>query len=183
MTAENSHLVWLDLEMTGLSLERESIIEIATIVTDSQLNIIAQGPNLVIHQGDALLEQMDSWNKKHHGQSGLITLVRESQISMVEAEDATLAFLQQHVAPQQAPLCGNTICTDRQFLRVHMPRLEKFFNYRSIDVSTLKELAKRWAPDVVSGFNKESAHRAVDDIKESIEELIHYRQYFIKEKE
>lgn len=181
MTTDSNRLVWLDLEMTGLALERDSIIEIATIITDSQLNIIAEGPNLVINQPESLLAEMDGWNRKHHGQSGLLELVRNSQVTLAQAEDATLAFLQQYVAPHKAPLCGNSICTDRQFLRSYMPRLEKFFHYRNIDVSTLKELAKRWAPDVATAFSKEGAHRATDDIKESIAEMAHYRTHFIKE--
>ncbi len=172
----NSHLIWIDLEMTGLSPENDVIIEIATVVTDKDLNVIADGPELAVHQPEAALERMDEWNQRQHGGSGLVQRVRASQIDAAAAESATLVFLRQHVAAGASPMCGNSICQDRRFLARHMPELEKFFHYRNLDVSTLKELARRWLPAVADGLNKKSAHLARADVYESIEELRYYRQ-------
>jgi oligoribonuclease len=173
-------LVWMDLEMTGLEPERDVIIEIATIVTDGDLNVLAEGPVLAIHQPDVLLDAMDEWNTRTHGNSGLVQRVRESQVDMREAERQTLAFLQQHVKPGTSPLCGNSIHQDRRFLVKYMPQLEAFMHYRNLDVSTVKELAKRWKPASLEGFSKQGAHLALDDIRESIAELKHLREHFIQ---
>lgn len=172
----NAHLVWIDLEMTGLQPEKDRIIEIATVVTDSQLNVLAEGPVFAIHQSDELLNQMDEWNTKQHHQSGLVTRVRESCISEQQAETLTLDFLKKTAHEGKSPLCGNSIWQDRRFLSRYMPSLEKFFHYRMIDVSTLKELAMRWAPKVYGGVQKESHHLALNDIKDSIAELRYYRE-------
>ena len=176
---QKENLVWMDLEMTGLDPEQDVIIEIATIVTDKDLNIIAEGPVLAVHQPDVLLDAMDDWNTKTHGNSGLTRRVRESQVNARAAELQTLEFLQQYVKAGASPLCGNSIHQDRRFLVKYMPELEAYMHYRNIDVSTLKELAKRWKPEVVSSFNKKGAHQALDDIKESIDEMLHYRQHFL----
>ena len=176
---QKENLVWMDLEMTGLDPEQDVIIEIATIVTDKDLNIIAEGPVLAVHQPDVLLDAMDDWNTKTHGNSGLTKRVRESQVSARAVELQTLEFLQQYVKAGASPLCGNSIHQDRRFLVKYMPELEAYMHYRNIDVSTLKELAKRWKPEVVSSFNKKGAHQALDDIKESIDEMLHYRQHFL----
>ena len=175
-----TNLIWIDLEMTGLIPEQDVIIEIATIVTDSDLNILAEGPNLAIHQSDEILSGMDDWNTRHHGGSGLTERVRNSLISTQQAEQQTIEFLAQWVPARTSPMCGNTICQDRRFLARYMPDLEAFFHYRHIDVSTMKELARHWAPDVMSGFAKKGSHLALDDIRESIDELIYYRKHFIK---
>ncbi|WP_333876328.1 oligoribonuclease [Methylobacter sp.] len=180
MAQDSSHLIWIDLEMTGLDPDNDLIIEIATIVTDKNLNILAQGPVLVVHQSDAALAAMDEWNQQHHGQSGLIKRVKESSIDDAEAERQTLEFLKHWVPEKASPICGNSIGQDRRFLYRYMPKLEAYFHYRNIDVSTLKELAARWAPDVKEGFKKKSSHQALDDIVESIEELRYYREHFIK---
>ncbi|MDD5320238.1 MAG: oligoribonuclease [Methylococcales bacterium] len=180
MTQDSQHLVWIDLEMTGLDPDTDLIIEIATVVTDKDLNILAQGPVLAVHQSDAALAAMDDWNQKHHGQSGLINRVKASTIDEAEAERLTLEFLKRWVPENTSPICGNSIGQDRRFLYRYMPKLEAYFHYRNIDVSTLKELAARWAPEVKDGFNKESTHQALDDIIESIEELRYYREHFIK---
>lgn len=180
MTQDSQHLVWIDLEMTGLDPDTDLIIEIASVVTDKDLNILAQGPVLAVHQSDAALAAMDDWNQKHHGQSGLIDRVKASTIDEAEAERLTLEFLKRWVPENTSPICGNSIGQDRRFLYRYMPKLEAYFHYRNIDVSTLKELAARWAPEVKDGFNKESTHQALDDIIESIEELRYYRQHFIK---
>lgn len=166
--------------MTGLDTGRDRIIEIATVVTDKHLNALAEGPVFAIYQSDELLAQMDAWNAKHHGKSGLLERVKESRITEGEAETATLAFLQQHVATGTSPMCGNSICQDRRFLARVMPTLEAYFHYRNLDVSTLKELARRWAPDIAKGYNKDSSHRALDDIYDSINELRYYREHLFR---
>ncbi len=173
-------LVWIDLEMTGLDTQRDTIIEIATLVTDSQLNIVAEGPNLAIHQPDDLLNRMDEWNLKQHTHSGLIERVKQSTVTLPDAQNQTLAFLQQFVAAKASPMCGNTVCQDRRFLSRLMPNLEAFFHYRHLDVSTVKELARLWAPLIFKGLNKGSPHLALADIKESVEELRYYREHFFK---
>jgi oligoribonuclease len=174
------NLIWIDLEMTGLNPDKDVIIEMATIVTDSDLNVLAEGPTIAIHQSDEMLAGMDEWNTRQHGQSGLTQRVRESRISMAEAEAQTLAFLEQWVPKGKSPICGNSICQDRRFLYRHMPELEAYFHYRNLDVSTVKELAARWAPKVRDGVKKSSTHLALDDIRDSIAELQHYREHFFK---
>lgn len=171
-----TNLIWIDLEMTGLNPDHDRIIEIATVVTDSSLNVIAESPVFAIHQSDALLAGMDEWNTTHHGQSGLTQRVRESKVNENAAEEAMLSFIKQHVAAGKSPMCGNSIWQDRRFLARYMPTLEQYFHYRMIDVSTLKELALRWAPAVYSGVQKESKHLALDDIRDSIAELRYYRE-------
>ena len=173
----NDRLVWIDLEMTGLDTGADSIIEIATVVTDSQLNVLAEGPEFAIAHPLAALEAMDSWNQNQHRRSGLWQRVLDSQVGMAEAEARTVAFLDQWVAAGVSPMCGNSICQDRRFLHRLMPRLEKYFHYRNLDVSTLKELARRWAPQVLAGVNKESKHTALSDVHDSIAELRHYRKH------
>lgn len=180
MSANDQNLIWIDLEMTGLHPEQERIIEIATIVTDAELNIIAEGPNLAVHQPQSLLDKMDEWNTKQHNHSGLVKRVQESDISEAEAERQTIAFLEKHVPKGKSPMCGNTIGHDRRFLWRYMPTLVEYFHYRNIDVSTLKELARRWAPKVYGAMEKEGKHLALDDIKESIDELKYYREHFIR---
>jgi oligoribonuclease len=180
MAQDLSHLIWIDLEMTGLDPDNDQIIEIATVITDKHLVILAQGPVLAVHQSDATLAAMDDWNQQHHGQSGLIARVKASTIDTSEAERQTLEFLTQWVPAQTSPICGNSIGQDRRFLYRYMPKLEAYFHYRNIDVSTLKELAARWAPELKDGFKKASSHQALDDIIESIEELRYYREHFIK---
>jgi len=175
MGEEAHRMVWMDLEMTGLSVSTESIIEIATVVTDGDLNILAQGPNLAIRVPDALLEAMDEWNTTHHHNSGLVDRIKTEGVSVEEAEDATLAFLSQWVEPNTAPLCGNSIWNDRRFLEKEMPRLLDFLHYRMVDVSTIKELASRWYPNL-SRYPKKGAHLALDDTLESIEELRYFRE-------
>ena len=180
MTTANGkegRLIWIDLEMTGLDTDRDSILEIATVVTDSQLNVLAEGPEFAIAQPLSMLEGMDDWNRKQHGKSGLWRRVLEEGAPMAEAEAATLRFLAQWVPANTSPMCGNSICQDRRFLHRLMPRLEKHFHYRNLDVSTLKELARRWAPQVLAGVSKESAHTALSDVRDSIAELRHYRKH------
>lgn len=179
---KKKRLIWVDLEMTGLNPACERIIEIATIVTDDNLNLVAEGPVFAIHQSDALLADMDEWNQTHHHQSGLVKRVKDSQVTESQAEEDTLTFLARHVAPGTSPLCGNSVHQDRRFLYRYMPRLEQFFHYRIIDVSTVKELMKRWAPVAYQQQpEKVSQHLALADIKDSIEELRYYRQYFPSE--
>jgi len=180
MAANEQRLVWLDLEMTGLDPEKERIIEAAVVVTEPDLTFVAEGPVLVIHQSDELLDAMDSWNTATHGKSGLTDKVRASTLTEEQAETQLLEFLSQHVPAGKSPLCGNTVGQDRRFLVKYMPRLEAFFHYRNLDVSTLKELALRWRPQVYRSFAKQSRHEALADIYESIEELKHYREHFIK---
>ena len=173
------NLVWIDLEMTWLLPASDRIIEIATIVTDENLNLIAEGPVLAIKQSDAALDAMDEWNQTHHGRSGLIARVKASEIDEAEAVRQTLAFLAEYSEPKASPLCGNSICQDRRFMANYMPELEAFFHYRNLDVSTLKELANRWKPEIMAGLTKKATHQALDDIRESIEELRYYREHFI----
>ena len=177
---KSTNLVWIDLEMTGLLPDKHRIIEIATIVTDSQLNVLAEGPVIAIKQSDAELDAMDEWNQTHHGRSGLIDRVRASTIDEAEATQQTLAFLADYSVPKASPLCGNSICQDRRFMANTMPELEAFFHYRNLDVSTLKELAQRWRPETMTGLKKKATHQALDDIRESIEELRYYREHFIR---
>ena len=177
---KNLNLVWLDLEMTGLSPRSDRIIEIATLVTDPALNILAEGPVFAIKQPDQVLNAMDEWNQKHHGISGLIDRVKNSPIDEQEAERQTLEFLTQYSAKKASPLCGNSICQDRRFMANYMPELEAFFHYRNLDVSSVKELVRRWKPQIMEGFSKQSKHQAMDDIKDSINELKYYREHFIK---
>lgn len=173
-------LVWIDLEMTGLDPERERIIEVATLITDNDLNLIAEGPIIAIYQPDTLLDTMDEWCTRTHGESGLTERVQQSGIGTAEAERQTLEFLKQYVAPGSSPMCGNSVHQDRRFLEREMPELLTFFHYRNLDVSTLKELAKRWNPGATAGFSKRNVHLAMDDIKESIAELAHYRNTFLR---
>ncbi|NVK37211.1 MAG: oligoribonuclease [Gammaproteobacteria bacterium] len=177
---EKKHnLIWIDLEMTGLEPATDVIIEIATIVTDGDLNVLAEGPVLAIHQPDSIIDNMDDWNTKTHGNSGLIQRVKDSKVDEAEAVKQTIAFLQQHVAKGVSPMCGNSVHQDRRFLNKYMPELEDFFHYRNIDVSTLKELARRWAPDKLTGLTKKGSHQALDDIRESIEEMQYYRKHIM----
>ena len=180
MTANADNLIWIDLEMTGLEPETDRIIEIATIVTDKSLNILAEGPVMAIHQPQSCLDAMDEWCTRTHGESGLTQRVQESRISEMQAQQATIDFLQQYVPAGQSPMCGNSIGQDRRFLVKYMPELCNYFHYRNLDVSTLKELARRWRPEVLNGFKKRGTHLALDDIRESIAELAHYREHFIK---
>ena len=177
MTSSEKNLIWIDLEMTGLDPERDHIIEIATVVTDSQLDQVAEGPVIAIHQSDAILAAMDEWNTVQHGKSGLLQRVRESQHGEADAQRQTLEFLRQYAPAGVSPMCGNSICQDRRFLSRHMPDLEKYFHYRHLDVSAVKELVKRWA-GVEDPFPKESTHLALNDIWDSIEELRHYRRHY-----
>jgi oligoribonuclease len=173
------NLVWIDLEMTGLVTERDRIIEVAVVVTDALLTVRVEGPVYAVHQSDAVLDGMDAWNKGTHGRSGLIDRVRASTVDEAAAEAGVIAFLRQHVPKGKSPMCGNSICQDRRFLARSMPALEAFFHYRNLDVSTLKELAKRWKPSALAGFKKAQAHTALADIHESIDELLHYRQHLL----
>ncbi len=174
------NLIWVDMEMTGLDPAKDLIIEVAVVVTDLHLNILAEGPVLAIHQSDEVLDKMDNWNKGTHGRSGLIERVKASTVTEADAEQATIDFLRHFVPAGKSPMCGNTICQDRRFMARGMPKLESFFHYRNLDVSTLKELCKRWKPELASGFKKHQKHTALADILESIEELKYYREHFIK---
>lgn len=178
-TAQN-RLIWIDLEMTGLDTDHDHIIEIATIVTDAQLNILAEGPVLAIHQPDTVLNAMDEWCTRQHGESGLTERVRRSRLSVADAEQQTLDFLKKWVDAKASPMCGNSICQDRRFMHRLMPELEQFFHYRNLDVSSVKELAKRWRPEIMDGLKKEASHLALDDIRDSIRELKYYREYFFR---
>jgi oligoribonuclease len=178
MAEEHTRLIWIDLEMTGLDTRNDTIIEIATIVTDQQLEVVAEGPVIAIHQPDKVLDEMDDWNTRTHGESGLVDRVRESKHDAAAAERETLAFLEQYVAEGASPMCGNSICQDRRFMAREMPRLEAWFHYRNLDVSAVKELARRWKPEVLNGLSKQAKHLAMDDIRDSIAELKHYREHF-----
>ncbi len=180
MPQHPDNLAWIDLEMTGLVPESDRIIEIATIVTDRELNVLAEGPVIAVRQAEEALARMDEWNRRTHGASGLIARVRASTTEAADAERLTLAFLAEWLAPGASPMCGNGICQDRRFLARWMPGLERFFHYRNLDVSTLKELAKRWAPGVLAGVTKGNAHQALDDVRDSIKELRHYRDHFLR---
>ena len=180
MVQDPNNLIWIDLEMTGLDTTSDLIIEIATIVTDAKLNILAEGPVLAIHQSDAVLGAMDKWNTDQHGKSGLVDRVRASTLTETDAERLTIEFLSQHVPIGKSPMCGNSICQDRRFMARCMPELERYFHYRNLDVSTIKELAQRWAPVVAKGYSKNSAHLALEDVRDSIRELQHYREQFFK---
>jgi len=180
MAQDKNNLVWLDMEMTGLEPDRDHIIEIAMIVTDANLNVLAESPVVVVRQSDAVLDAMDDWNKNTHGKSGLIERVKASTTDEAAAEALYLEWMAQYVPARTTPMCGNTIGQDRRFMARYMPKLEAYFHYRSIDVSTLKELARRWNPEILNGFKKSEAHTALADIRESIEELRHYRQHFLR---
>ena len=178
--SRNNNLIWIDLEMTGLDPDNDYIIEIATLVTDADLNVLAEGPSLVIHQPDSILNNMNEWCINQHGQSGLTQRVRDSKISEREAEQQTIAFVAEYVDKGVSPMCGNSIGQDRRFLYRYMPELEEFFHYRNLDVSTIKELARRWNPELLKNFSKKGSHLAMDDIKDSIAELQYYRETFFK---
>lgn len=180
MAAREDNLVWIDLEMTGLDPLRDHVIEIATVVTDASLNVVAEGPVLAVHQSDEVLAAMDDWNRTTHGATGLLQRVRASTVTAAVAEFQTLEFLRQHAVVGASPMCGNSICQDRRFLAREMPELERFFHYRNLDVSTIKELARRWAPGVLAGVQKKSTHLALEDIRDSIRELEHYRRTFFR---
>ncbi len=177
----DDNLIWIDLEMTGLDPEGDQIIEIATIITNSQLEILAEGPVVAIHQPDSILDNMDEWNTSHHTSSGLVDRVKSSDQTAQDAEQATIEFLSKWVPKGVSPMAGNSICQDRRFMARHMPHLEGYFHYRNLDVSTIKILAKKWAPQVASGFRKESQHLALSDIRDSISELCHYREHFFRD--
>ena len=180
MRQDPTNLLWIDLEMTGLDPDRDHIIEIATIVTNASLEILAEGPELAIRQSEAVLAGMDEWNTEQHTSSGLVDRIRGSDVNESEAERLTLEFVEEYVAPRVSPMCGNSICMDRRFLHRHMPRLERHFHYRNLDVSTIKELCQRWAPGLAARVEKSGNHRAMDDVRESIEELRFYREHFLR---
>jgi oligoribonuclease len=179
LAASDQNLVWIDLEMTGLYPDRDRIIEIAVVVTDPMLTVRVEGPVFAVHQTDATLDGMDAWNKGTHGRSGLIDRVKASQVDEAQAEAQVIEFLQRYIGSGKSPMCGNSICQDRRFLANYMPKLEAFFHYRNLDVSSLKELARRWKPDILAGFKKQQAHTALADIHESIDELVYYRQHLL----
>ena len=181
MAQDQNNLIWLDMEMTGLEPDRDHIIEMAVVITDSQLNTVAESPVLVIHQTDAVLDGMDDWNKSTHGRSGLIDKVKASTLDELAAQEQMLAFLREYVPGRASPMCGNSICQDRRFMARWMPALEAHFHYRNLDVSTLKELVKRWKPELAKGLRKHGKHEALADIYESIEEMKYYRQHFIRD--
>ncbi len=180
MPQDQNHLIWLDMEMTGLNPDTDRIIEVAMIITDSQLNVVAESPVIAVHQPDSVLDAMDDWNKNTHGKSGLIARVKASTVGEAEAEAQLLVFLEQYVPARKSPMCGNTICQDRRFMARWMPKLEEHFHYRNLDVSTLKELCRRWRPEIAKGVVKKGKHEALADILESIEELRYYREHFLK---
>lgn len=173
------NLIWIDLEMSGLDTVNDRILEVAVVVTDAQLQVRVEGPVFAIHQSEAVLDGMDAWNKGTHGKSGLIERVRASTVNEAQAEAAVIAFLKAYIGERGSPMCGNSICQDRRFLAKDMPRLEAYFHYRNLDVSTLKELARRWKPAILDGFKKQQAHTALADIHESIDELAYYRQHLL----
>ena len=180
MAQDSTHLIWIDMEMSGLKPEADMILEVALVVTNQNLEVVAEGPVHAVHQSNAVLDGMDSWNTATHGRSGLTDRVRTSRLSEAEVENDMLAFLERHVPAGVSPMCGNSICQDRRFLARCMPRLEAYFHYRNLDVSTLKELARRWKPEVAGGFSKQARHEALADIYESIQELRYYRECFLK---
>ena len=180
MSSSDDNLIWLDMEMSGLNTETDKVLEVATVVTDPNLNIIAEGPVIVIHQSDEILNVMDAWNQSTHSKSGLIEKVKRSSFDEAYAEETTIEFLKKHIAPNKSPMCGNSICQDRRFMAKHMPSLENYFHYRNLDVSVFKELSRRWSPTLYQGFKKSSKHEALSDIYESIEELKYYREHFLK---
>jgi len=180
MAQDKNHLIWLDMEMTGLEPDTDRIIELAVVITDSNLNTIAEAPVLAVHQPDSVLDAMDEWNRNAHGKSGLIERVRASTLSEADVAEQMLAFLQQYVPERSSPMCGNSVCQDRRFMARYMPKLEAWFHYRNLDVSTLKELARRWRPEVYDGVKKKGCHEALADIRESIDELRHYREHFLR---
>jgi len=179
LAASDQNLVWIDLEMTGLYPDRDRIIEIAVVVTDPQLTVRVEGPVFAVHQSDATLDAMDAWNKGTHGRSGLVDRVKASRVDEAQAQAEVIDFLKRYVPAGKSPMCGNSICQDRRFLAKDMPALEAFFHYRNLDVSSLKELARRWKPDIMAGFKKAQAHTALADIHESIDELVYYRQHLL----
>lgn len=176
----NNNLIWIDMEMSGLIPDSDRILEVALVVTDSQLKVVAEAPVLAVHQSDSILDNMDKWNKSTHAKSGLIDKVKASKLNEDEVEKDMISFLQKYVPPNISPMCGNTICQDRRFLARTMPKLEAYFHYRNLDVSTLKELVKRWKPDILAGLTKQGKHEALADIYDSIAELKYYREHFIK---
>ena len=180
MPQDQNNLAWLDMEMTGLDPERDRIIEVAIVITNAQLDAVAEAPVLVVHQPESVLAAMDDWNKSTHGKSGLLDRVRASRLDEADVEERMLAFLAEHVPSRVSPMCGNSICQDRRFLARSMPRLEAYFHYRNLDVSTLKELVRRWKPELAKGVTKQGKHEALADIHESIEELRYYREHFIR---
>lgn len=180
MAQQNNTLIWLDMEMTGLDPDHDRIIEMAVILTDEKLEVLVEAPVIVVHQADAILDGMDDWNRATHGKSGLIERVKASTVTEAQAEAQMLAFLREHVAERSSPMCGNSICQDRRFLARWMPQLEAWFHYRNLDVSSLKELARRWNPDLLRGLQKTGTHTALADIRESIAELRHYREHFLR---